>query len=108
MAQYERIKSIIEEETPNIRNLISEGKCLEAFNELNLLLLYCSSQLEHIKNSALTPFIMHALLEWVSNNKELIDDVVKGIGGEGYAIFTSLNGINLSVTFPSMDCANGK
>jgi len=109
VAVYERKKAMLEEETQNMNAMVDEGKHWEAFNRLNLLLLLCSHELENgeardgTKN---TPYIMKALLEWVSNSKELIDTIIQGIGGEGYGISTSIYGMNLSVSFSSGNNSN--
>jgi hypothetical protein len=42
---------------------------------------------------------MHALIEWTSSNKELIDSIIHGISADGYGIVTSIYGMNLSVSF---------
>ena len=109
MAVYERKKTMLEEETQNMNTMVNEGKHWEAFNRLNLLLLSCSHELENgeyrdgTKN---TPFIMKALIEWVSNNKELIDKIIQGIGADGYGISSSIYGMNLSVSFSSGNASN--
>jgi len=109
VAGYEHLKSLLEEETQNMNVMVDEGKHWEAFNRLNLLLLFCSHELEPGESrdgTQRTPFTMYALLEWVSNNKELIDTIIQSIGGEGYGISTSIYGMNLSVSFSSGNNSN--
>ena len=73
------------------------------------MLLFCSHELEpggSREDTRQTPFTMYALLEWVSNNKELIDTIIQGIGGEGYGISISTYGMNLLVSFSSGNNSN--
>jgi len=109
VVKYESTVKLTQEEEQVLKALVQDKKYWEAFNRLNLLFLYCSQELEPgedrdgTKNSQ---YIMYALLEWISNNKELIDTIIQGIGGEGYGISTSIYGMNLSVSFSSGNNAN--
>ena len=109
MAHYESVKTLLEDETQKMDAMVDEEKYWEAFNRLNLMLLFCSHELEpgELRDGTInTPQTMYALLEWVSNNKELIDTIIQGIGGEGYGISTSIYGMNLSVSFSSGNNSN--
>ena len=103
MATYERLKTLLEEEEQEMTALVDHEKHWEAFQRLNLLLLYCSDQIEpgegggHKAHRAPT---LYALVEWwTADKKELIDEIVRGIGADGYGLSTSIYGMNLSVSF---------
>ena len=89
--------------------MVDEGNSWGAFTRLNILMLFCSHELEPGEardGTRRTPFTMYALLEWVSNNKDFIDEIVQGIGGDGFGLSTSIYGMNLSVSFSSGQNSN--
>lgn len=104
LGNYHHITNLLSEEEQTIKNLVQEEKYWEAFNRLNYLLLYCSHQLEPGESrdgTRNTPHTTYALLEWIAANKQLIDEIVQGIEGDGYGISTSLYGVSISVSFGS-------
>lgn len=84
-----------------ISSLVKEDKYWEAFNRLNSLFLYYSDHLEHEGTRGHRPIMIPALIEWIAKNKNLIDDIVQGIGGDGYGISSSTLGVSISVSFGS-------
>jgi len=110
MGGYEHLKDFLAQEERIMKAHLQEKKYWDAFKRLNLMFLYQSSQLEaEVRNGGAPrnmPITMYALLDWVSDNKELIDEIVQGIDGDGYGISTSTYGINVSVSFPSGNNAN--
>ena len=110
LSGYEHLKDFLAEDEQYMKALLQEEKYWDAFKRLNLMFLYQSSQLEsevrNNNNQRTMPSIMYALLDWISNNKGLIDEIVQGIGGDGYGISTSTYGINISVSFSSGNASN--
>lgn len=109
MGNYQLLLDLLAEEEQTMKTLVHEEKYWEAFKRLNLMFLYFSHQLEPGGSGAgthNTPHTMYALLEWISNNKELLDEIVQGIGGDGYGISTSIYGMNMSVSFSSGNNSN--
>lgn len=109
MGNYQLLLDLLAEEEQTMKTLVHEEKYWEAFKRLNLMFLYFSHQLEPGESrdgTHNTPHTMYALLEWISNNKELIDEIVQGIGGDGYGISTSIYGMNMSVSFSSGNNSN--
>lgn len=101
-AKYENSKRWLAEEEKALKTLIEEEQYWEAFNRLNYIFLCCSQELEngdYRDGTRNTPYVMHALIEWTSSNKKLIDSIIRGIGGDGYGISTSIYGMNFSVSF---------
>lgn len=100
---YQRFSDELAEEEEAISNLAQERKYWEAFNRLNMLFIHLTTQITFDEVSArrYTAFVMSSSLDWLSKNKPLIDDIVNGIGGDGYGIATSNFGISISVSFGS-------
>jgi hypothetical protein len=100
---YNRIRDELTEEEETIRHLAEEGNYWEAFNRLNMLFIHLTTQITHdeVYMHRYTAFVMSSSLEWVSRNKPIIDEIVEGIGGEGYGMSTSNFGISISVSFGS-------
>ena len=107
---YQHLKDFLAEEEQYMKALLQEEKYWDAFKRLNLMFLYQSSQLEaEVRNGGAPrtmPSTMYALLDWISENKSLIDNIVQGIGGDGYGISTSTYGMNISVSFSSGNPSN--
>jgi len=104
MGNYQLLINLLVEEEQTMKTLVEEENYWEAFKRLNLMFLYFSHQLEPGESrdgTHNTPHTMYALLEWISNNKELLDKIVDGIGADGYGISSSIYGMNLSVSFSS-------
>ena len=107
---YEHLKDFLAEAEQFMKALLQEKKYWDAFKRLNLMFLYQSAQLEVEVSSGGAPrnmpITMYALLDWIAGNKSLIDDIVQGIGGDGYRLSTSTYGINISVSFSSGNPSN--
>ena len=110
MGGYQHLKDFLAEEEQIMEAFLQEKKYWDAFKRLNLMFLYQSAQLEaevrHTTNQRTMPSTMYALLDWISENKSLIDDIVQGIGGDSYGLSTSTYGINISVSFSSGNNSN--
>lgn len=101
---YQRIVDELTEETNALDNLVhSEKKYWEAFNRLNMLFLHLGSQItfDEVCARRYTACTVFSSLDWISKNKPLIDEIIQGIGGDGYGISTSNFGISISVSFGS-------
>jgi hypothetical protein len=91
--------NILTEETANLTKLAVEANYWEAFKRLNLVFMHVTSELEHDFMRGNRPFQVAALLDWIAENKSLIDKIVDGIGAEGYGISPTIYGVSLSVSF---------
>ncbi len=91
--------TILTEETANLTKLVAEAKYWEAFKRLNLLFMHITNDLEHDFMRGNRPFQVAALLNWIAENKFLIDEIVDGIGAEGYGISPAIYGVSMSVSF---------
>lgn len=91
----------LSEEENILKTMVDEKKYWEAFNRLNLLFMHQSNDLEYDFNRGNRPFQMSSMLDWISQNKSIIDEIVQGIGGDGYGISPSNSGVSMSVSFGS-------
>ncbi|MFC1953915.1 hypothetical protein ACFLWR_07325 [Chloroflexota bacterium] len=100
---YQRKEEVLLEAEETISILVSEQKYWEAFNRLNLMFLYFTSEfmVDDVYPRRYSAFVNSASIDWIAKNKQLIDDIVQGIGGEGYGISTSYYGVSISVSFGS-------
>ena len=91
--------NILTEETANLTKLVTEEEYWEAFKRLNLVFMHVTSDLEHDFMRGNRPFQVAALLDWIAENKSLVDEIVDGIGAEGYEISPAIYGVSMSVSF---------
>ena len=91
--------TILTEETANLTKLAVEANYWEAFKRLNLVFMHVTSDLEHDFMRGNRPFQVAALLDWIAENKSLIDEIVDGIGAESYGISPAIYGVSISVSF---------
>ena len=89
---------MLQEEETILKTMVDEKQYWEAFNRLNLLFMHQNHELEIISGGK-RPFQVSSMLDWISQNKSLIDEIVQGIGGDGYGISPSNYGISMSVSF---------
>lgn len=101
---YQKVINELAEEENVISKLVhSEKKYWEAFNRLNMLFLHLGSEItfDEVYARRYTACTISSCLDWISKNKPLIDEIVQGIGGEGYGVSTSNFGVSISVSFGS-------
>ena len=95
----ENLINILTEESASLTKLVTKAEYWEAFKRLNLVFMHVASELEHDFMRRNRPFQVATLLDWIAENKSLIDEIVDGIGAEGYGISPALYGVSMSVSF---------
>ena len=81
--------------------MVQEEKYCEAFNRLNMLFLHLAYNMtyDQVCVNRYSAFTLSSSLDWISKTKYLIDEIIEGIGGEGFGISASNYGISISVSF---------
>jgi hypothetical protein len=87
----------VEKVAQNIEMLTKEKEYWEAYRRLTGFITFLSTASQ--QHPTRQPEIIQQLLKWIQKIKGAIDTVIQGIGGSGYSITVSVQGLSLTVSF---------
>jgi hypothetical protein len=88
----------LEEEAREIEKLTGEGKYWEAYKRLFACISFFNTVAHQYPN--IRSGIIRRLLDWIEKTKKAVDEIVKGVGGNGYTIGVSLPfGVSVAISF---------
>jgi hypothetical protein len=88
----------LEEESKKVRALAQEKKYWDAYTRVVFCISFLNIAFQ--QDPSKQPGIIRRLLDWIQKMKDIVDQIVKGIGGNGYSIGVSGPfGVSISISF---------